>query len=59
MAILIAAAANGVLLGYMLGLLYSSRHTDRNAEIAYLTGHVDGYTKAEHDLIVADWKESK
>jgi hypothetical protein len=49
MTVLIVVAVNGILFGFMLGLLYGSRHTDRDGELAYVTGHVDGYGKALDD----------
>jgi len=45
-AITIAAAA----FGCVLGMVLITRHHEIEQERAYLTGHVDGYRKAEDDL---------
>jgi hypothetical protein len=47
--LIIAAAVFGVSAGSILGLLIGTRHTELECEKAYLTGHVDGYRKAQDD----------
>jgi hypothetical protein len=49
MELLIAAGSVGVAAGCLLGIFIGTRHVDFEAERAYLTGHVDGYRKAEDD----------
>ena len=49
MELLIAVGIFGVSVGTIVGMLFSARHTDQQCEIAYLSGHVDGYTKAVED----------
>jgi hypothetical protein len=39
----------GFAAGCIVGLLIASRHLEQQCENAYLTGHVDGYRKAEDD----------
>ena len=36
----------GIVFGYSFGM----RHLADDCEMGYLSGHVDGYIKAEHDL---------
>ena len=52
--LIIVAAVNGLMLGYILGALTAWRGVDRDVEMAYLTGHVDGYGKAMHDAGVPE-----
>ena len=47
--IVIAIAFVAFALGCVLGLIMGSAHVDGEVEKAYLTGHVDGYRKAEDD----------
>jgi hypothetical protein len=55
MTVLIATAAvNGIVFGYILGLLTASRHVARDTEMAYVTGHVDGYEKGMQDAGVSE-----
>jgi hypothetical protein len=39
----------GIVPGFILGMVWAGRLTNRECEVAYLTGHVDGYRKAEDD----------
>jgi hypothetical protein len=54
--IAIAAAMFG---GYVLGLARKDRGIDEEMDRAYLTGHVDGYAKAETDLAITEWKAGR
>jgi hypothetical protein len=36
--------------GFIIGMMVAGRHVERECEMAYLTGHVDGYRKAEDDF---------
>jgi hypothetical protein len=45
----IAAGFIGVAVGAAGGMLMVGRHIELECEQAYLTGHVDGYRKAEDD----------
>ena len=47
---LIATAIVSAAIGAIAGMSISTRHFDEECEKAYLTGHVDGYCKAEEDL---------
>jgi hypothetical protein len=58
-ALIIAMLASAMFAGYILGVTRKDRDIDREMNTAYLTGHVDGYAKAEHDLIITEWKEGK
>lgn len=40
----------GFAFGCLLGLLIASRHLEHEREVAYVTGHVDGYVKAEDEI---------
>jgi hypothetical protein len=46
-ALLVSMAAG--ILGFLLGFWFIARQLERQCEIAYLVGHVDGYTKAVAD----------
>jgi hypothetical protein len=35
--------------GFIFGMLWAGRLTERECELAYLVGHVDGHRKAEDD----------
>jgi len=37
------------MVGFLFGMAVAGRHVDRECEMAYLTGHVDGYGKAVAD----------
>jgi len=50
MAATIAIAITAGAFGCVLGMLLIARHQQLDNEKAYLTGHVDGYRKAEDDL---------
>ena len=39
----------GLALGFTIGVIWASWHIVEELEVAYLTGHVDGYGKAMHD----------
>jgi hypothetical protein len=54
MTALVAAAFAGVA-GFLLGMLATARHVDLECERAYLTGHVDGYRKAQDDSGEVPW----
>ena len=56
---IIAIFGSGLVGGYAAGLIRKDRNIDRGMESAYLTGHVDGYSKAEHDLHIAEWKAGR
>jgi hypothetical protein len=49
MELLIAAGFIGVAVGAIFGMFIVGRHVEWECEQAYLTGHVDGYRKAEDD----------
>jgi hypothetical protein len=36
--------------GFVCGVLWGYRLVERECEMAYLTGHVDGHRKAEEEL---------
>jgi hypothetical protein len=44
------AALFALIVGVAFGLIVGLRHADRDAEKAYLFGHVDGYSRALDDL---------
>ncbi|HEY7824495.1 MAG TPA: hypothetical protein VIG24_16760 [Acidimicrobiia bacterium] len=48
--ILIAVGVLSFSFGTIGGIIAGTRHTDLEAEKAYLAGHVDGYEKALFDL---------
>jgi hypothetical protein len=52
--LIVTALVGGVFAGYIVGLLTASRHVARDAEMAYVTGHVDGYEKAMQDEAVPE-----
>jgi hypothetical protein len=35
--------------GFIIGMMVAGRHVERECEMAYLTGHVDGFRKAEEE----------
>jgi hypothetical protein len=41
----------GVTTGFILGMVWAGRLVERECEMAYLTGHVDGFRKAEEGLL--------
>ena len=45
----------GFALGCIVGLLIASRHVEQECEIAYVTGHVDGYRKARDEDGEVPW----
>ena len=45
----IVTAIFGFTIGVLCGLLVGGRHLEWECETAYLTGHVDGYSKAVED----------
>ena len=47
--LIITSIAIGMTTGFILGMVWAGRLTQRECEHAYLTGHVDGYRKAEDD----------
>jgi hypothetical protein len=49
MELFIGATIVAVSAGTILGMLIASRHIDEECEMAYLAGHVDGYSKAVAD----------
>jgi hypothetical protein len=49
MELVIAAGFIGVAAGAVAGMLIVGRHVEFEVERAYLTGHVDGYRKAQDD----------
>jgi hypothetical protein len=46
---LLAVGFAGLSLGAIGGMLIVGRHIELEVEQAYLTGHVDGYRKAQDD----------
>ena len=48
--LIVTAMAFGVSAGFIFGMLWAGRLTARECEMAYLTGHVDGYAAAEEEL---------
>ena len=50
MAATIAIAITSAAFGCAIGMALIGRHHEIEHEQAYLTGHVDGYRKAEDDL---------
>jgi hypothetical protein len=44
--------AASLYMGWVLGVWTESRRNNRELDRAYLTGHVDGYEKAQHDMVV-------
>jgi hypothetical protein len=49
MELIIGATIFAASAGTILGLLIGSRHVAEECEMAYLAGHVDGYSKAVAD----------
>jgi len=50
MELLLAIAGISLSVGAIGGMMVASRHVDTECEMAYLTGHVDGYGAAMSDL---------
>jgi hypothetical protein len=51
MELLIATAmAYGLSAGFIFGMLWAGRLTQRECDHAYVTGHVDGYAACEKDM---------
>ena len=51
MGVLIATAVFfGCTAGFILGMMWAGRLVERECEMAYLAGHVDGFEKAEGGL---------
>ena len=50
MELAIAIAVVSAATGCIAGMVIVGRHFELECEQAYLTGHVDGYRKAEEDL---------
>ena len=40
----------GCTFGFIVGMMWAGRLVERECEMAYLTGHVDGFRKAEEEL---------
>jgi hypothetical protein len=55
-ALIICAAS--LYTGWVLGVWNESRRNNRELDKAYLTGHVDGYEKAQHDSMIVPKGES-
>lgn len=49
MEIIVAVAIVSGAFGCVAGMLVTGRHFELECEQAYLTGHVDGYRKAQDD----------
>lgn len=47
---IIATVIVSAAIGAIAGMSISTRYFDEECEKAYLTGHVDGYCKAEEEL---------
>ncbi len=45
----VLAALVCLAVGFAIGVRATGRHIDHQCEVAYVTGHCDGYTKAMHD----------
>jgi len=54
MTALVIAAFAGVA-GCLIGMMLAGSHVDAECERAYLTGHVDGYRKAQDDSGEVPW----
>ncbi len=49
MELLIGVALFGFAFGCIVGMFLVGRHVEQECEVAYVTGHVDGYRKAQDD----------
>jgi hypothetical protein len=48
--LIVTAMAFGLSAGFIFGMLWAGRLTQRECDHAYVTGHVDGYAACEKDM---------